>query len=176
MSAFVTSPVAKIPGPWWARISKLPLLYATFKGYRARYAQDLLDQYGPVVVIAPNQVHTNDEEAMKVIYDRTSIKTTFYANMGSWKGVKSTLGILDYPSASMTRNNLIKCFQSTNLDTLSEHIIHHVEDFVSAMKAKADGTALVDGLFWYRLLALDVVCDVLWVRSAGLFAFKRLHA
>lgn len=28
--AFLISPVRHIPGPWWARVSKTPLLYATY--------------------------------------------------------------------------------------------------------------------------------------------------
>jgi cytochrome P450 len=159
---FYFSQTAHIPGPWWARVSKIPLLVATFKGYRASFAHKLIEQYGPVVVIAPNQVHTSNEEAIKVIYNRKSIKTDFYANMGSWKGVKSTLGILDYDSASTTRTNLIQCFQNRNLDTLNEHIDSHIVDFVAAIRSHIKDGKATECLFWYRLLALDIVTDVLW--------------
>lgn len=159
---FYLSPTSHVPGPWWARVTKIPLLVATFKGYRASFAHRLIEQYGPIVIIAPNQIHTSDEAAIKVIYDRKSIKTNFYANMGSWKGVKSTLGILDYDSASVTRSNLIQCFQSRNLDTLSEHIDSHIIDFVAAIRKHVKEGISTECLFWYRLLALDIVTDVLW--------------
>ncbi|GAC95155.1 benzoate 4-monooxygenase cytochrome P450 [Pseudozyma hubeiensis SY62] len=163
------SPTASVPGPWWARLTSLPLLYATFKGYRSRFADDLLRKYNTtVVVIAPNQVHTSDEEAIKVIYDRKAVKTRFYANMGSWKGVKSTLGILDYPTASTTRNNLIKCFQNKNLDILSTNIDGHVRHFVDCIALQVRENKPVECLFWFRLLALDIVTDVLWAEQTNL--------
>lgn len=122
-----------------------------------------MDRYqATTVVIAPDQIHTTDESAMKSIYDRTSIKSRFYAGMGSWKGVKSTLGFLDYPSAAPTRNNLIKCFQNQNLAALAEHIHSHILDLVEILKEKAKTGEIVDGVVCFRLLALDVVTDVLW--------------
>lgn len=114
------------------------------------------------MVIAPDQIHTSDELAMKTIYDRSSIKTSFYANMGSWKGVTTTLGKLDHASAAPTRANLIQCFQNRNLDALAGHIDGHVFQFVEIMRSKAEQGEDIDGVVWFRLLALDIVTDVLW--------------
>lgn len=99
---------------------------------------------------------------MKIIYDRSSVKTSFYRNMGSWKGVITTLGKLDYASAGPTRKNLIQCFQNQNLDALASHIDGHVNKFVDIMVTKANAGENVDGVVWFRLLALDIVTDVLW--------------
>ena len=151
-----------IPGPWYARLSKIPLQYATFKRRRTEYATDLLKIYGPVVIIAPNQIHTTDDTAMKTIYDKSSLKTSFYSSMGSWKGVTSTLGFIDYPKAAPSRNNLLQCFQNRNLATLVESIESHVNDFVRLLNSKADSNESVDGVVVFRLLALDIVTDVLW--------------
>lgn len=149
-------------------MSSIPYRLATFKARRSVYANDLIERYGPIVVIAPDQVHTNDDQAMKTIYDRSAIKTSFYANMGSWKGVTSTLGKLDYASAAPTRTNLIQCFQNRNLETLTEHIDGHVFQFVDIMKGKARSGENVDGVVWFRLLALDIVTDVLWGEDTDL--------
>lgn len=156
------SPVKHIPGPWYARISKLPLKYATFQKRRTEYVTDILNRYGPIAVIAPNQVHTTDDAAMKTIYDKTALKTPFYASMGQWKGVTSTLGFVDYASAAPSRNNLIQCFQNKNLATLVENIQSHVEDFLELLERKAKSNEPVDGVVVFRLLALDIVTDVLW--------------
>lgn len=160
--AFVFSPVKHIPGPWTSRVSKLPLLLATYNRRRSKYASDLLKKYGPIVVIAPNQIHTNDDQAMKTIYNRKSLKTPFYANMGSWKGVTSTLGFVDYPSASTTRNNLIQIFQNRNLETLVENISSHISDMTDILSKNSKKNEDVDGVVLFRLLALDIVTDVLW--------------
>lgn len=137
------------------------------------------------VVIAPDQVHTTDETAMKAIYDRTAIKSRFYANMGSWKGVKSTLGFLDYPSAAPTRNNLIKCFQNQNLATLVDNIQSHVLELVNYLQETCKKDECVDGVVCFRLLALDIVTDVLWGEESTLLSqmdgttpefLRRFHA
>ncbi|KAJ4983885.1 cytochrome p450 [Stagonosporopsis vannaccii] len=159
---FLLSPVKHIPGPWYARISKLPLNYATFKRRRTEYVTNILNRYGSIAVIAPDQIHTTDEVAMKSIYDKTATKTPFYSSMGRWKGVTSTLGFVDYASAAPSRNNLIQCFQNKNLASLVENIQSHVEDFLKLLEVKAKSNEAVDGVVVFRLLALDIVTDVLW--------------
>lgn len=141
-------------------MSRVPLLWATFQRRRSKYATSLLRQFGPIVLLAPDQVHTNDSTAMKTIYNRRSLKTSFYAGMGSWKGVTSTLGFTDYASAAPTRNNLIQCFQNKNLDTLVENMSSHIAEFCAILRAR--GSEDIDGVVLFRLLALDIVTDVLW--------------
>ncbi|KAL1857769.1 hypothetical protein Plec18170_002993 [Paecilomyces lecythidis] len=183
--AFFLSPVKHIPGPWWARVSKIPLLWATYQRRRSFYAAQLIDQYGPIVVIAPDQVHTNDDNAMKTIYNRSSKKTSFYESMGSWKGVKSTLGFVDYATAAPTRNNLIQCFQNRNLEKLVDGMAAHVFEFCHLLFASVKDGAGVDGVVVFRLLALDIVTDVLWGEKRTLISqasdstpvfLRRFHA
>lgn len=158
--AFLFSPVRHVPGPWWARVSRLPLMLATFQRRRSKYATSLLQRYGAVVVIAPDHVHTTDSTAMKTIYNRRSLKTSFYAGMGSWKGVTSTLGFVDYASAAPTRNNLIQCFQNNNLSTLTQNMSSHIAEFCDILRKR--NREDIDGVVLFRLLALDIVTDVLW--------------
>jgi cytochrome P450 len=130
----------------------------------------LLDQYGPIVVIAPDQVHTTDDTAMRAIYDKSSLKTSFYRSMGSWKGVTSTLGFVDYPAAAPSRNNLLQCFQNRNLGVLVENIESHVRDFVRLLETKSKANNIVDGVVVFRLLAIDIVTDVLWAEENRLLS------
>ncbi|KAI5205033.1 hypothetical protein E4T39_03150 [Aureobasidium subglaciale] len=183
--AFFLSPVRNVPGPFWSRISSIPYRWATFRTARTEYSHALIEHYGPIVVIAPDQIHTNDEAAMKTIYNRSSIKTSFYTKMGSWKGVVTTLGKLDYTSAAPTRNNLLQCFQNRNLDTLTQNIDSHVLKFVKILSEHADKGENVDGVIWFRLLALDIVTDVLWGDQTNLLGnassstpdfLRRFHA
>ena len=82
--------------------------------------------------------------------------------MGSWKGVTSTLGFVDYASAAPTRNNLIAIFQNKNLATLVENISSHIAEFCDKLHEKSTAGEDVDCIVLFRLLALDVVTDVLW--------------
>jgi cytochrome P450 len=157
-----------VPGPWLSRVTRLPLLYATLKLQRTAYADDLIRKYGPLVVLAPDQVHTNDQEAMKIIYDRTSTKSHFYEGMGTWKGVTVTLGFKTYHEAAPSRNYLIQCFQNRNLAILVENLETHCQRFVDVLKKKSKFGESTDGVYWFRLLALDIVTDVLWGEEKSL--------
>lgn len=152
---------------------------------RSAYASNLIQRHGPIVVIAPDQVHTTDDVAMKTIYDRMSLKTSFYTEMGSWKGVTSTLGFADYASAAPTRNNLIQCFQNKNLATLVENVDSHVHEFLALLDRSAKKDKVLDGVVIFRLLALDIVTDVLWGEETTLLSnisdstpdlLRRFHA
>ena len=166
-------------------MSKLPLQWATFTRRRTKYVTHILSQYGPVAVIAPDQIHTTDDASMKAIYDKTSLKTSFYSSMGSWKGVTSTLGFVDYPSASPSRTNLIQCFQNRNLAALTENLESHIHSFVQLLDDHASRDEPVDGVVAFRLLALDIVTDVLWGETERLLTrttegtpafLRRFHA
>ena len=109
-----------------------------------------------------DQVHTTNASALKTIYSRRAIKTGFYGGVGSWKGVTSLLGILDYDRASLFRRNLMQCFQSTNLVTLVDRMAYHVMEFCNIVRARARADEDVDGVILTRLLTLDIVADVLW--------------
>lgn len=120
---------------------------------------------------------------MKTLYNRRSLNTSFYAGMGSWKGVTSTLGFIDYASAAPTRNNLIQCFQNKNLQTLVENMSSHIAEFCDMLRARKDED--IDGVVLFRLLALDIATDVLWAERKTLLSsmsdetpvfLRRFHA
>jgi cytochrome P450 len=155
--------VRHIPGPFLSRATPFPLYWASFTASRSQYAHRLLKKYGPIVVIAPNQVHTNDENAMKVIYDRSSRKTHFYDDMGTYKGIRQILGHLEYTSAASARNNLLQCFQNKNLASLADVMESHVNTLTRLLHEQAKQTEEpIDCIFWFRLLTLDTVTDILW--------------
>lgn len=158
--AFFQSPVRHIPGPWWARVSQIPLKRAILQSRRSSYASSLLQKYGRVVVIAPGQVHTNDPDAMKTIYNKNSRKTDFYANQGTWKGVTNTLGHRTYADAAPMRRRMLSCFSDRNLAKLVQNISSHVNDLVNLIdKHRSEDLNIAIPM---RLFALDVIADVLW--------------
>ena len=122
---------------------------------------------------------------MKIIYDRTSIKTRFYEGMGSWKGVTVTLGFKTYSEAAPSRNYLIQCFQNRNLSILVQNLQMHCQRFVDVLKKQSKSGDSTDGVYWFRLLALDIVSDVLWGEEKslllntgdhGMAFLRRFHA
>ncbi|KAK3322131.1 cytochrome P450 [Apodospora peruviana] len=64
----LSSPLNRIPGPWYARFTSLVLKYNEFIAKRTRYIHALHKTYGPAVRIAPNEVAFASTAAVKEIY------------------------------------------------------------------------------------------------------------
>lgn len=65
---FLFSPVKHVPGPWWALVSKIPLLHATWQQHQSQHVSDTLHKYGQLAVITLDQVHNIDKAIVKIIY------------------------------------------------------------------------------------------------------------
>jgi hypothetical protein len=72
---FFTSPMANIPGPKIAAMTKWWMVYIDFTKKRTLYIHSLHEKYGPIVRIGPNEVVCKGEEPMKTIY---GAGTSFY--------------------------------------------------------------------------------------------------
>lgn len=72
-------PLASVPGPFWASISRLWYMYRVYVGDMHTVQRQLHEQYGPVVRIGPNEVSTADLSTLPQIYrnQRPLIKTDF---------------------------------------------------------------------------------------------------
>ncbi|KAL2156198.1 hypothetical protein VTH82DRAFT_943 [Thermothelomyces myriococcoides] len=64
----LTSPLNKIPGPWYARFTTLVLKWHEFRANRTGYVHAMHLKYGPTVRIAPNEVVFASASAVKEIY------------------------------------------------------------------------------------------------------------
>ncbi|KAF2107267.1 cytochrome P450 [Lophiotrema nucula] len=73
-------PLASVPGPFFARISRLWYLYHVYQGDHEIAQRDLHERYCPLIRIAPNEVETNDPEAIPIIYPTQNPlqKTDYY--------------------------------------------------------------------------------------------------
>jgi len=66
--ASLSSPLAKVPGPWYTLFTSLPQKYHEFSASRRAWIQSLHEQYGHAVRLAPNEVSFSSATAMKEIY------------------------------------------------------------------------------------------------------------
>lgn len=72
-------PLATVPGPFWASISRLWYMYRIYIGDMHTVQRSLHEQFGPIVRIAPNEVSTAELAAIPKIYkhQRPLTKTDF---------------------------------------------------------------------------------------------------
>lgn len=64
----LTSPLSKLPGPWYTLLTPLVLIYHEFSGTKRLYIDSLHRSYGPCIRISPNECSFSSYAAMKEIY------------------------------------------------------------------------------------------------------------
>src|ERR1700761_801731 len=73
------SPIAWVPGPFLAKVSRLWLAYHGYKGDFHRILVDLHARYGDTVRIGPDEVSVADPDAVRKIYGKwIEIYISFY--------------------------------------------------------------------------------------------------
>lgn len=63
-----SSPLSKIPGPWYAKFTSAVLVWHAFKAHRTSYIHEMHKKYGPAVRVGPTEVAFASAGAVKEIY------------------------------------------------------------------------------------------------------------
>jgi len=72
-SQFFTSPIKHLPGPLWARFTKLWRLLNVFTRHAEKTQRQLHDRYGSAVNLRPNMVSNSDPDMINKIYSRKNL-------------------------------------------------------------------------------------------------------
>ncbi|KAF1355576.1 cytochrome P450 [Delphinella strobiligena] len=77
---YFDDPANYIPGPFLFGLNKWRLAFEDWKGTRTQTINNLHKRYGPIIRIAPNEIHFNSLSALKTIYGAGSKygRTQFY--------------------------------------------------------------------------------------------------
>lgn len=77
---FTWHPLANVPGPFWASITRLWYMYRLYAGDMDQVQRALHKKYGPSVRVAPDEVSSSRSSDIPLIYrDREPLlKTDFY--------------------------------------------------------------------------------------------------
>ena len=163
----VRSPLRRIPGPSWAKISHLPLLYHSFRGNRAHWILGLHKQYGPVIRISPTKVCVADDSGIKAIYSNKAVKSSAY-NGFRYHDVKMCIGLLDVKSAHLRRKGLLPAFSHQNLMEMEPVIRFHLERFLTWLETFDRSGEYIDCFKWFRYLTFDVITDIAFGQQIGM--------
>ncbi|EXJ67488.1 uncharacterized protein A1O5_09501 [Cladophialophora psammophila CBS 110553] len=97
-------PLARIPGPWVAKVSANYLVPASAGLHRAQSLRELHNQYGPVVRVGPNEISVSDWRAYREIYShKASSKTDFFYRDTSLTGHDNIFTMLNKDAHSGRR-------------------------------------------------------------------------
>ncbi|OAL30862.1 hypothetical protein AYO20_08555 [Fonsecaea nubica] len=164
-------PLADVPGPWLASVSRLWVMRRLKVGDMDQVQRNLHRRYGPLVRIAPNEIACSDPEAIKVLY-RTAApltKTDFYPVWGN-------------PRMSKYADNFSQV--NERLHSERRRIVNHVYSLSNVLQSEASidrvTTVMVEKLTqlaqrgqdcdlgtWIQWYTFDVIGELFFGRMFG---------
>lgn len=164
------SPLARIPGPFFASISRLWLVRQSLFRQRHLLEKDLHAQYGPIVRISPHEVCISDPAYVKVIHSANSgfLKSDWYEVVAPQdKDAMNLLGERDMEKYRLQRRLIGPCFTVAAVKA-REGLIHEpITKFLNKMKFRGGKKQEeVDLVKWMNILGLDMLTSITWGQCA----------
>ncbi|KAI5785117.1 cytochrome P450 [Pyronema domesticum] len=172
----VFSPYAKIPGPFWASITRFWYLNRIIEEDMHQYTKQLHKKYGPLVRIAPNEVSVSEPAAMKQIYAINAgyTKTDFYPTQApnlSPHGDSFTQ--LDEKKHTYRRRMIQGIFNLSSILESEKYIDVCTETYMKVLSDHAESGAVMDMSEWMQWYAIDVIGELFFGKMFGFMNERR---
>jgi cytochrome P450 len=158
-------PLAKTPGPLWARVSALPSFYHACKGDRHVWIWQNFQVYGDTFRAAPNLILFNNARAYTDIYGtRANIsRSDFYS---AWQRHPKDIHVMNQTPLephARERKLLNLAFTEQSLKASSPLIVKHVDRWVDLLCQSPDpeGWSTPRNMTeWVDFLTFDIIGDL----------------
>lgn len=131
-------PLARIPGPFFARISPWPSAIYAWRGNRHLWLEQCFQTYGNKIRVAPDTIIFRDPTAYRDIYGtRANVRRSdFYNALKVSDSRTNTITLTDNTAHSRSRKLLDQAFTTKSLRSSADFMQHHIDR-------------------WHELLALE---------------------
>ncbi|RSM14651.1 hypothetical protein CEP52_001323 [Fusarium oligoseptatum] len=167
-------PLAKYPGPFWARISAFPAYYHTQKKDRHIWFWQLQEQYGPSFRITPNSVLVNTPTGLKTIFNNKANvkKAEYYKAYPRNVHAMTTWNTIDKNVHARKRRVMNNAFSDKALRSCEPFIHDNVDRWCDLIiKEIGEGEKWSRSLNmarWADHLIFDILGDLCFGKSFGL--------
>ncbi|MCJ1401581.1 hypothetical protein MMC11_004797 [Xylographa trunciseda] len=159
-------PLAKIPGPWYCRITRLPWDYWQLTGYLHKHTKEVHLQYGEVVRLAPNELSFASAQAWHDIFGYNKAKVQWprhparvpQGNNGNLKSILNT----PPDEHARFRRLLNHAFSEKGLQEQEPLINKYINLFIKRVGEISKGGQPVDFTSWLQMLSFDIISDLGW--------------
>ncbi|KAJ5102990.1 hypothetical protein N7532_003519 [Penicillium argentinense] len=168
-------PLARHPGPLFARISAIPNWYHAKRGDRHEWLHKMHTQYGTIVRFTPNSISFNTPSALESIYKSRKaniIKSDWYQCVrDSAGGFESTFTARDKARHGVKRRLLSHAFSDKALREYEPRICQKISSWLDYLEAEAEAkNGTVDLGEWCNFLIFDILGDLAFGASFGFTA------
>ncbi|KAJ4396222.1 hypothetical protein N0V93_000441 [Gnomoniopsis smithogilvyi] len=164
----LSSPLAKIPGPWYSNFTEFVVRWHWLQGQRAKYVHSLHQKYGPVVRVGPDEVDVTDVPSIKAIHTvkATYIKSPKFYKALSAPGVESVFSTTDIYTHRRHRKLLSGGFSESSLKSYLPIVEQRVNLAVKRMSQEMESSRGVADVFkWWLFMATDVIGELTFGES-----------
>ncbi|KAE8331462.1 cytochrome P450 [Aspergillus sergii] len=171
-------PLSKFPGPFWASITRVWTLLHVLYGDAEKRQMRLHAQYGSVVRIAPNELVTNDPEAVHTLYGARSFtaKTDFYlAFRPPWARFPDHFSSEGGKQHGDRRRIVSHVYTMTSILQSEKYIEKCIDAWLERLGQMADCKNSFDLWIWTRMYAYDVIGELYFSKMFGFLQAGRDH-
>ncbi|GME41742.1 Cytochrome P450 [Neofusicoccum parvum] len=164
------SPLRSIPGPFFARFSRLWYLKHVYRGEFHKTNVALHRKYGPIVRIAPTYYSIDDPSAVRTIYGHGTQFTKgpwYFASGNPQSDISDLFTDRDAKRHSANRRKVASLYSMTSLLKMEEA----VDDCVGLMEARfrehASNGRTINLQHWLQCYAFDVIGAITVAKRFG---------
>lgn len=162
--AVTLHPLAKVPGPFWASVTRIWYMYQVYMGDMDKVQRAMHRKYGPVVRLAPNEVTSANAADIPKIYRLTDplLKTDFYPIWGAPQISKQPdqFTCIDEKEHTRYRKIVAPVYSLANILKHEDYVAKCTNLFLERMTEFADKKEPVDIGHWFQMYAFDVVGEL----------------
>ncbi|KAL3418686.1 cytochrome p450 pisatin [Phlyctema vagabunda] len=167
---YALDPLRRIPGPFFARFTRLWYFVEIYKGTFERTNIALHKRYGPVVRIAPNEYSIDDPEAVKTVYGLGGnfVKAPWYASWMPPFTESANLFADQDPHRHASQRRKFAAHYSMSSLVGYEGLVDECMDLLSQRFSEiANSSQDTDLARWLQCYAFDVIGDITFAKRFG---------
>ncbi|KAI1396672.1 putative cytochrome P450 [Hypoxylon fuscum] len=155
----LSSPLAKLPGPWYTKWTETVVKYNVIKGRRPKWVHSLHERYGPIVRISPREVSVQDPSATQQMYAVKGefLKSPWYKDL--IPGLDNVFSTIDVNYHRRHRRLLASAMSETGLvahkATVEAKVRMTIERIAEEMEERG-----ADVFRWFLYMATDVIGEL----------------
>ncbi|RKL22163.1 hypothetical protein BFJ72_g14729 [Fusarium proliferatum] len=166
-------PLAKYPGPFWARISAFPAFYYTLRQDRHVWFWKLQERYGPTFRITPNSVLINTPTGLEAIYNSKANvkKAEYYRVYPRNVHAVTTWNSIDKTTHARKRRVMSHAFSDKALRSCEPLIQSNIDRWVQLLDQEIGEKKRSDSLNmarWADHLVFDTLGELCFGKSFGM--------
>ncbi|KAI0089355.1 cytochrome P450 [Irpex rosettiformis] len=162
------SPLAAVPGPWYAAVSDLWIISHVVRMQQCRTVQSLFEKYGPVVRIGPNKVAFCDATTMRSVYCVHKFDKSPYYKSLLTNNNDHAMTTLPHAEHVIRKKSYSPHYIPSNLALFQPEL----QDFsykLTDILERIGGKTSVESLDMFRHFMVDIIsCTVFGVRNGSL--------